>query len=119
MYRQGMIDELLSLARWSLIRARITRQEAVVESEFDNYYEEIAPGEGRSPGLHAIAHAQRVESKNLLQQAEKLNGELYLKYGSSQTSPLRLYLRGKNFRTWVAHRSQYNKSRLFRGVDPE
>lgn len=119
MNKQGQVRECIALAQTSLVRARVSRQEADVHAEFSNQIGNPPWNVGLVAGCRQMARAERLYSRSLLMKAERLNGQLYLELGSDAVVPLKTQLCGRDFRLWNEYAEEYLGSDLFRGVDPE
>jgi len=114
---QGLsIFELAYLARAQLVRARIAKQEAVVQSELDFYYQEIGGTFSKTEALLVKAQQLRRTAREAMKEIEIINGRRYLE--GIWTSPLRFLINGKAFREWDCYRVEYANHKLFQGVDP-
>lgn len=119
MYTDGDGSTILELAndvQSLLIAARILRQEAVIQSEFDDYYQEVGGTFEKTQNLRSRARQLRMAAQIAMKQIEVINGQVYLR--DYPPFPLKMLINGKNFRGWIAHNRQYQDHSLFRGVDP-
>ena len=108
--------ELISLARTSLVRARLARQEAHTVREFDGYQDSISTPTGLSSRLEKLAREQRLMARRALQAVEIENEAEHLSGGIIM--PLKECLDGKGFADWSTYIAQYG-AHFFNGVDPE
>ncbi len=104
------------LVRALLVRARILKQEAVVQAEFDEYYQEIGGGFERTTRLLIQAQQLRWTAQICLKQMEVANGQAYVK--GNRTVPLSFLVCGRDFKEWACYKNLYNNSDVFQGVDP-
>lgn len=113
-----MMSNKIHKAKEALIGARIARQLATVEREFDMYFGDTSTPEEKAQVLLDEAKALRLEAQELLREVEKTNGERYL--AGKVTFPLKNYLVGKFFKAWNEFDVQYAKlGAPFFGADIE
>lgn len=109
--------KILSLACTSLVQARIMRQEADLDREFDLLYEVGPIGRRGADKKYETAKKFRLLAKEALQELEKLNGRWYSR--GQPIIPLKKCFNGRLFREWGEYAHQYKYNRLFCGSDPE
>lgn len=106
----------ITYAKTHLIAARVSGQLAVAVLDM---IEEGRLGQGAFDEYDSLmdrAKASRLEAKRNLVRAERLNGVLFVH--DEGRYPLKQWLSGKDFREWDAYQGAYDRSRLFKGVDP-
>jgi len=111
------IIELANLARALLVRARILRQEAVVQAELDSYYEEIGGNWEASRKLQADAQEARLTARHYMQEIEIMTGRAYVR--GEEIDNLAYLVTGRDFRNWPCYQREYDNHKLFLGTDPE
>ncbi len=110
------VSGLSMLARDYLVIARVAAQEAVVVREAWNNVLTDAAIRREATSLRQKARQYRRYAKEVLVEAEEINGRLYC--NGEDWLPLREGLNGRNFREWPIYKGTYARSHLFRGVDP-
>ncbi len=108
--------ELANDVQSLLIAARILRQEAVIQAEFADYYQEVGGAFEKTQNLQDQAQHLRGRAKVTMEQIEIINGQAYLR--GYPPFPLKMLVNGRNFRGWIAYNRQYQDHNLFQGVDP-
>ena len=111
------VIDLGDQVRGLLIKARILRQEAVVQAELDSYYEEIGGNWEASRKLRIGAQQCRLVARLLMREIEVMTGRAYVR--GEEIDNLAYLITGRDFRNWPCYQREYDNHKLFLGTDPE
>lgn len=119
MYNNEQAETYIRIAKRALVRARILRQHATIEQEFDALFADEPGDPPLAPELFEKALFCRRFAKIALQRALISNERLLETGNVFAEGVLKIALDGRYFRQWDEYKDMYHSDMTFMGVDPE